>query len=86
MEFKIGDKIYAKQYQHHGLELVDKEEYNYFDDNDKNISFLTIPIYMDGTKIEECNSEWQTMEYLKKYYVPISKIRKQKLEQLNKNL
>ena len=41
---------------------------------------------MDGTKIEECDSGWETMEYLKKNYVPVSKIRKQKLEQLNKNL
>jgi len=85
MKFKVGDKIYAKQ-QYHGLELIE-ERYDQFPPiNNSCYSFLAVPIYMDGVRIEECNTQWYLVDYLEKNYIPVSKLRKQKLEQIKKNI
>ena len=77
MEFKVGDKIYAKIHQYHGLELINEREFY-------EKEFETIPINMNGTRLVDCNTEWHKISYLKKNYVPVSKIRKQKLENIFK--
>jgi|AntAceMinimDraft_17_1070374.scaffolds.fasta_scaffold74822_3 hypothetical protein len=82
MEFRIGDKIYAKKNQYHGLKIIDSE-YNSWTGE---LDFLTTPIYMDGTLIEDCATEKHDMAYLKKNYVPVSKIRKQKLKEIEEKL
>ena len=79
MKFKVGDKIYSKFHQH-GLLLMESI-------NDPYVSvFKCKPIYFDGTIIDECDEENHNIAYLKKNYVPVSKIRKRKLDQLNKKL
>jgi len=81
LNVKIGEKIYSR-YHKHGLEIVDVLEFG----NNGHFFYECVPIYFDGVRIEECDTATHDIEYLKKNYVPLSKIRNRKLKQIKENL